>query len=246
MFNSYTNVISGRVFIDRRARISDTRKGSLSNSFGTKPGVGVFAGVISGGMLDISGPKDADYPNPQMVFTAANTYTGGTFVAFHTVVLRGEGTLGTGLVELHNKPVLRFENTADKVFPNDIRGNGTVILAGSGDVSFTGRVTDNDEEDYISVDLADTAPVLKHLPPFHRIFNSSGKKTTLTLTADSTVDPAQLLELETVNLVLDGATLDLSGRTIDVRRLTCQNGGKVVNGTVNELNPAKGLLLIVR
>ena len=237
--------LSGDIHIARRARISDTAATSGSQSSGGKPGHGTIAGVISGGMLDISGPENANYPTNRLDLCGANTYTGGTFVAFHNVVVSGAGTLGTGPVTLSNGGYVTFDYATARTVPNDWIGFGTVRVAGSGEVSFTGKVEPSDACD-IALDLAGTNPTLKGLPDFKAIVNSTGGRVKLTLTGDAVLGADRTFEGDAVNLVLDGATLDLSGRTIDVRRLTCQNGGKVVNGTVNELNPAKGLLLIVR
>ena len=239
--------LAGAVNIRGFARVSNSIKAQGSRTgFNYQPGTGVFAGPISGGCLRVETDNPSGYERKPVVLAAANSYTGGTFVAGTVLTLRGAGTAGTGFVDLCNGSALRFENDADKVFPNDIRGYGTIVLAGSGDVTFTGRILDKDDQDFMSVDLAGTAPVLKRLPPFRRIFNSSAKKTTLTLTADNALDPAQALELGNVDLVLDGATLDLGGQALTVRRLVCKNGGRAVNGTVEELRPAKGMLLIVR
>ena len=239
--------LTGAVNIRNFARVSNAIRAQGSRTgFNYQPGTGVFAGTISGGCLRVETDNPSEYARKPIVLAAANSYTGGTFVAGTVLTLRGAGTAGTGFVDLCNGSALRFENDADKVFPNDIRGYGTIMLAGSGDVTFTGRILDKDDQDFLSVDLAGTAPVLKRLPPFRRIFNLSGKKATLTLTADNALDPAQALDLGNVDLVLDGATLDLGGQALTVRRLVCKNGGKAVNGTVEELKPVQGMLLIVR
>ena len=247
IFNNGNTVIKGHVVIDDILRVSCTPRLAANNSGSWTGGTGEFRGVISGGRLDIScyDLGSAAGTLPRVVLSGANTYSGGTLLANHTLVLKDGGTFGTGPVMLCTNSVISVESDLAISIPNDFSGKGTIRIAGAGDVVFRGTFEKSEYTD-IALDLAGTNPRLSSLPPVNRIFNSSGMKTTLTLTADTALDPAQLLELGTVNLVLDGATLDLSGRTVDVRRLTCQNGGKVVNGTVNELNPAKGLLLIVR
>ena len=73
-----------------------------------------------------------------VVFEGANTYTGGTEIVSSTLILRGPCSAGTGPVALDNG-VLRFENTEPIVFPNDVEGLGTVEVAGSAPVIFTGK-----------------------------------------------------------------------------------------------------------
>lgn len=237
--------LTGPVHVERLARFSTSPAGlNMSMNYSSHvSGTGVFAGEISGGEVEVLGGHPADTVKKPIVFAHHNSYTGGTRIAFQDLVLRGEGDCGTGKVTMSNGATLTFENDAAKVFPNVIEGKGTVMLAGSGAVSFPNGVKHESWCD-IRLDVGGTAPVFAGDIPFATVTNTAVKAATITLTTDSKIDPSWQTIDPNVNLVIaDGRTLDLCGGTLTVRRLT---GGTVVNGEIVQTKPAQGLLLIVR
>ena len=238
--------LTGSVHVERSARFSTSPAESNATMSYSKnaSGTGVFAGEISGGEVQIVATHPAGYERKPIVFAHHNTYTGGTWIAKQDLILRGEGDCGTGKVTMGTSDAtLTFENDAAKVFPNVIEGKGTVVLAGSGAVSFPNGVKHESWCD-IKLDVGGTAPVFAGDIPFATVTNTAEKAATITLTTDSKIDPSWQTIDPNVNLVIaDGRTLDLCGGTLTVRRLT---GGTVVNGEIVQTKPAQGLLLIVR
>lgn len=205
-----------------------------------------IAGCVSGGDAQFYG--DMGYAGTpadlrrRMILSGANTITGDVDVVKLDLVLAGANvSLGTADV-LIDQAILGFENTADLVFANDLRGSGIVRLAGAG-VTFTGELGKDGVSD-LTLDIGGTSQVWAKLPAFNAFINSAEKAATVTLTADQTLDPAAFPA--NVNLVLDGAKLDLDGGELTVRRLTLKNGGEIVNGNAHETKPAQGVMLFVR
>ena len=232
-FRTSGTVLAGNVRVDEYARISATD--AASNAVNT------ISGVISGGDLQfLNGAAEGK----KIVLEGHNTLTGKVEILAADIVLKeANPSLGSGEV-LVDAGVLEFENTEALVFANDMRGNGTIKLNGA-DVEFTGN-TNVDGANALTVDLAGTAPVLKHFPPFATITNSAPKAATLTFDGGTPTIGADQTLAENVNIVLDGgAVLDLGGVDRTIRRLTIKDGS-VVNGTITETKPAQGLLLLVR
>ncbi len=93
-----------------------------------------LAGAVSGDALIVlkTGTSSA------LRLTGHNTYTGGTEVVSSVLALtQGDGA-GTGAVTL-DAGTLRFENAEAITFTNRIDGNGRVVLAGAGPVTFAGE-----------------------------------------------------------------------------------------------------------
>lgn len=227
--------LTGDIEIDEFARIT-----SMYNNPGTPP---ELSGVISGGSLQFY--KSPDLP---IALSGQNTYTGGTRIISSKIILR-DGTLGTGPVELDNS-TLRFENTKAAVLANDLRGNGDLELAGTGEVSFTG-----DTSDYAptTVDLCGGKRTFSSFPAFMTKFvNSGATRATIVLPPNlgrvkwngATIDAATAARLD-FDIGL-GTLLDLDGASLTFHRGLNGSVERMVNGTVNELKPETGLVLIVR
>lgn len=225
--------LTGDIVIDEYARIS-----SMFNAEGSAAEI---AGVVSGGKLQVVNSREIP-----IAFSGANTYTGGTQVVSSKIVLR-DGTLGTGLIELDNS-TLRFENAAETVLPNAIRGNGVLEFAGEGVVSFAGDVS---EYAPTAVDLCGGRRVFAELPAFMtRITNSSARRATLALAENlGTVfweGRALVGETEFDLEVGEGTLLDLGGATLTVRRALEGSAKRVINGALVELKPKAGLICIFK
>ena len=96
-------------------------------------------------------------------------------------------------------------------------------------------------------DLGGCDQTLASLVCLGSLTNDSPRRATLTLTGDSSVDANASFGAPNLDLVLGpGVTLDLGGGTFTIRRLINDDGGHVVNGTLNELKPRRGGLLIIR
>ena len=96
-------------------------------------------------------------------------------------------------------------------------------------------------------DLGGCDQTLASLVCLGSLTNDSPRRATLTLTGDSSVDANASFGAPNLDLVLGpGVTLDLGGGTFTIRRLINDDGGQVVNGTLNELKPRGGTLLIIR
>ena len=227
--------LTGKIEIDGYSRIT-----SIYN-YPADPSE--ISGVISGGKLQFA--KSKDIP---IVLSAENTYTGGTEIVASKIVLRN-GTLGTGPV-LTDASTLRFENTAATAFANDLSGNGDLELAGTGEVSFTG-----DTSDYAptAVDLCGGKRTFSSFPAFMTKFVNSGA------TRATIVLPPNLGRVKWNGAMIDAATaarldfdiglgtlLDLDGASLTFHRGLNGSVERMVNGTVNELKPEGGLILIVR
>lgn len=229
--------LTGAVAIDRRVRIS-TASDSIIGTDADQ--TGTFAGEISGGALQI-----APGTSP-IVFTHANTYSGGTEILRSELILRGAGTAGAGPVRL-DAGVLRFENDEPTVFGNDLAGVGFVQLAGSAPVSFASARVSGDG---IGLDLCGTRQTFDALPPFSAITNSSDKVAAVILAGeqgtvawgDRTLSPAKKIEFE----IGEGTMLDLGGQTLTVRSMSEGSRKRIVNGEIVETNPKRGIILIVR
>ena len=241
--------LTGPVHVERVARFSTSMAldDFTTNYDDFRSGTGVFAGEISGGEVQVVSSHPAGFERKPIVFAHHNTYTGGTWVAMQDLILRGDGDCGTGKVTMGTvDATLTFENDAEKTFPSLLEGKGTVRLAGSAPVHFTGGVKRESWCD-LRLDLAGTAPVLTEAPAFGTVTNSAARYATVTLRGDMTIDPASYDYLDpNVRLTVDGGTIDLAGGTLTVQRATLLKGAKFVNGTLNETKPAQGLLLIVR
>ena len=196
---------------------------------------GALSGSISGGRLEAYTAK-AD--SGTIALTGANTHTGGTEVVYATLAVDKAEALGTGEVVL-NGGTLRFENAASTTLTNDLRGIGSIQLAG-GEVKFrcdTHRVLN------IGLDFPGTRVRLTELPEFvSGITNSSSRVARLTLGGGNAfaIDPSKFPEAFKLTLEA-GATLDLGGETLTVRSFSGDRSAVI--GTIVETNPEKGMLL---
>ena len=96
-----------------------------------------------------------------------------------------------------------------------------------------------------TLDLAGSDQTLAGFDCAGSLVNTYAMKSTLTLTGDAAFEAGAAFGGK-IDLVLKaGVTLDLGGGTFTIRRLV-NEGGQVVNGTLNETNPKGGLLLLVR
>ena len=230
--------ISGPVEIVRRARISMNTAGSVIVP--AADSTAEFAGVVSGDALQLMNCKSP------VVFTASNTYTGGTEVVSSTLVLKGAGTAGTGPVVLDDG-VLRFENGEPVAFGNDLEGLGRVTLAGSAPVTFAANTVRNED---LVLELATKTTVFAELPPFDVITNATPSVASVAIAGDlGTVawGDRQLVPANRVDLTIgEGTVLDLGGRTLTVRRLGDGDRARIVNGEVVEIKPRMGFMLWIR
>jgi hypothetical protein len=199
---------------------------------------GTLAGSISGGRLEIYTEKSN---SGTVALTGSNIHTGGTEVIYATLAVNDPQALGAGDMTL-NGGTLRFENTSPITVTNDIRGIGRIQLAGN-DVKFrcnTRRVMD------VTLDIPGTRTRLSELPDFvSGITNTTARPARLTLGGGNgfKLNPAKLSGIFDLTLE-EGSTLDLGGETLTIRRFTGDRSA--VNGTINETNPAKGMMMLVR
>ena len=196
-----------------------------------------YTGVISG---EISGDRLKLYRSEGLLkLTGENTYTGGTCVARSTLAVSKPTGLGTGAVLLDGGSVV-FDNVETMSVANDWDGVGTVCVTGA-EVRFAGAI----KTGTITLDFPNNI-TLSEIPPFAKITNSSTRASTLTLAAKEGVyelDPSVIQGV--FNLVLeDGASLDLGGKTLIVRRFEGDRAS--VNGVISETNPKKGVYILVR
>ena len=196
-----------------------------------------YTGVISG---KISGDRLKLYRSEGLLKLAGeNTYTGGTCVARSTLAVSKPTGLGTGAVLLDGGSVV-FDNAETMGVANDWDGVGTICVTGA-EVKFSGAINAST----ITLDLPNDI-ALSEIPPFSKITNSSTRASTLTLAAKEgahELDPSAVQGV--FNLVLaDGASLDLGGKTLVVRRFEGDRAS--VNGVISETNPKKGAYIFVR
>ena len=93
--------------------------------------VATFSGTVSGDALQLYNGKGT------VLFTHANTYTGGTEIVASTLKISGAGTLGTGDVLLDGGTLVIDKDT-EFALASRIRGKGTVKLEGKGTIDFAG------------------------------------------------------------------------------------------------------------
>ena len=203
---------------------------------------GTISGVVSGDRLQIY-----NYPGTYggtVALTGHNTYTGGTEVVAAAVAISESDGFGTGPVTIDGS-VLEFANTSAISVPNKIEGVGTVKLTGGGAVTLTGDYSGFEA----SLDLGGGDLTLAAMPDFvNGLTNSANSRCTLTVPAGGRLDFTGISVggLEKVELVVaQGGQVDLGGETVTVRRYTGAPGA-VVNGTLVELKPLRGLFLMVR
>jgi len=92
---------------------------------------GLQSGVISGaGSVSLEGPGT-------VIFTGANTYTGGTWVNDGTLLGTTAGLQGN----INNNGSVAFFQNTPGVFSGTISGNGSVSLLGTGAITFAGQNT---------------------------------------------------------------------------------------------------------
>lgn len=216
--------------------IGETRIGA------TKGVTGVSAeltGVISGGAVEAYGIDG------RVLFANDNSYTGGTKIVNGRLNVTRSGSLGTGPVTLDNGTLV-FENDAPLTFTNAISGVGSFCLAGSGAVTFA---TDLSSTVLGPLDLTPGTHTFLGTIPFSEVTNTTGGKSTIEFAENLglvkwggvTIDYDRMLLT-----VKSGTTLDLEGATIGVWRLVAEEGAAVINGTVNESHPKRGLVFIVK
>lgn len=131
--NSYT----GGTTIDHGAEVSgttDSLKGSITNNYllqFNNATTGTFAGSISGaGTVYISGAA--------VTFTGDNSYTGGTVIGNHSVLI-GNTTSIQGYVI--NLGVLDFNQSTNGTYAGNLSGSGMLEINGGGTVTLTGLNT---------------------------------------------------------------------------------------------------------
>ena len=234
--------ISGAVTL-----LGDTRIGA------TAAGQGVLNAPVSGvGPLDVRG-------DGTIVFGAANTFVGGLKIGSGaTVEVREGGTPGAEAVVVDG--ILRFQNSSDVVVANEVSGFGRIELCGSGSVTFsdgsgfTGTMVTKNGSGEIDVvvgpdgvfDMAGNDQTFSSLVCQGTVTNSAVSRVVMTLAGDSSVAAGASFGAPNLDIVLlDGVTLDLGGGTFTIRRLTGDRRN-VVNGTLVELKPALGHLLILK
>ena len=198
---------------------------------------GTISGVVSGDRLSVYRGSGT------LVLTGDNTYTNGTLVRQSTLAIAKGSSVGTGAVTLDGG-VLAFENTATTTFTNDLVGVGTVALKGGAPVLFRNDMSDLEA----ALDLCGTAQTFTEMPPFGMITNSLSSRATFALSENlGTVDWGDReLGGRVILSVGAGTILDLGGRDIEVFRLGPGAADRIVNGTVRELNPMRGMLLYIR
>ncbi len=76
-----------------------------------------------------------------MVFEGANSYTAGTTISEGTLVLKGNGNIGTGDVAIGTNGVLEFDCSGDKTFTNAISGSGKIVKQGTDTVNLNSAFT---------------------------------------------------------------------------------------------------------
>ena len=96
------------------------------------------------------------------------------------------------------------------------------------------------------LDLAGNDQTLASLACYGTVTNSLNRVAVLTLTGDSSLAADASFGAPNLDIVLvPGVTLDLGGGEFTIRRII-RNGGRVVNGTLKELNPRGGFFISVR
>lgn len=128
---------------------------------------GTFSNVISGDAIEIGSSSEGTPFTPgKIVFSACNTYTGGTEVIKSTLVLKDGGTAGTGVILL-NEATLEIANAERKTVQNAITGFGTIRLNGSATAEFTNLRSDDAAG--FSLSLAKRANFIASLDGFSSI-----------------------------------------------------------------------------
>jgi hypothetical protein len=170
--------------------------------------------------------------------TGDNGHSGGSEAYDSTISVPSCSALGTGEVVL-NGGVLRLENASAETMDNNLRGIGTVQMAGA-EVKFRGNMRRLDAASVL--DIPGTEITLSEQPPFENVTNSVFKTAKVTLSgADYSFDPEKwggrfALTLE------EGARLDLGGGTLCVRSFTGDRSA--VNGNIVQNLP--GVMIIVK
>ena len=217
--------------------IGETRIGATK---GEKAVDAELCGVISGGAVEAYGIDG------RVCFANDNTYSGGTVIRNGQLHIAKSGSLGTGTVTL-DTGTLVFDNAEPLVFTNELLGVGKIAMAGSAPVTFATDLTKVTLDSALDIRGA-VQPFLGTIP-FEVVTSSTGCKATIEFAANLglvkwggvTIDYDKMLLT-----VKSGTTLDLEGATLDVWRLTVEDGAAVINGTVNESHPKGGLMLFVR
>lgn len=198
-----------------------------------------ISGTVSGDALEV-----LRVATSTLVLSGHNTYTGGTEVVSAKLALAHGDGAGTGKVRLDNG-VLRFENTAAETFANDMDGVGTVELAGGAAVDFTGDVS------VLSATCAICAMTqeFNSLPPFATIENAYGDVVTLSIAGGQGTmawDGRELTGGEFMLLIGEGTLLDLGGGSLTIRTALDGCASRVINGTLVQTKPQRGMFLIIK
>lgn len=127
--NNDASTAHGAIQFDKSGTLSGPVEAYAPLRIRANAGEGEFSGVISGDRLQLWNGSG------KIVFTANNTYTGGTEVVNAILVLRNGGRAGTGEITL-DKGTLEVDNEENTTVLNPVRGVGTVRLVGRGSVHF--------------------------------------------------------------------------------------------------------------
>lgn len=167
---------------------------------------GTFAGPISGKKVWIW--KGAG----EICFAAANTCTGDVEVVGSTLVLKDEGTAGTGDIRL-NDGTLVLENAEAKTIANRIYGKGTVRLAGKGAANLPELVSEDGVG--FTLDVATKVATINSLKEI-AVITTSRTRPTVLIVADGDISSYSGTLPENVTLYRPGEYVP-PGMTIIVR-----------------------------
>ncbi len=144
---------------------------------------GIFTGCVSGDKIQVWGSDPKCPTTGAVVFTGANTYTGGTEVVNATLVLRDGGTAGTGPIWLSDG-TLSVEGSKPQSVPNRVTGLGTIRVSGKGEKSFAAL----DSEDGVGFTLevgSDRRAFVRSLKGFSSVASSSARLVELWISDES-------------------------------------------------------------
>lgn len=160
----------GAIVFRQDATLSGDVEAVAPLRIGALPGAaGLFSGTISGASIQIWSHSVSTAAG-SIAFSGSNTYAGGTEIINATLVLKDDGTVGTGPVWLGDG-TLTVDSNEDRTIGNRITGVGTIRLAGRGKVAFA--ALDSQDGAGFTLDLARRRVTVGTLEGFSSVTSSA-------------------------------------------------------------------------
>ena len=123
-----TKIFSGNIQIDRSIFISSTGNGTGNTNV-------VISGTSGGKISGVGGITTNSNANSRVVFTGANTYTGGTTINSGTLRTANASALGTGQVSFHETNTVTLDLNSTALGVQSLSGGSSAATVSTGGAS---------------------------------------------------------------------------------------------------------------